>query len=209
MQSDARWKQIQQESNHSSSVYYSLLLGAKHLDVLELIINITGQKAQWNLFPAQYIEVSTFLNIFIGISSPRPLFHPKAVSSALEDFAVAKYYRVLFAKPTPVSSKGEEDVSKMDLCKVGSIYPLIVAVLPDVLAKHRGILSEQGCIVREIEPIYPPENQVQFVTLLEFDEYSKMIYLDAHLVVGRLVEEFIWERKLEEPIDLAEALDVK
>ncbi|GLJ25513.1 hypothetical protein SUGI_0488380 [Cryptomeria japonica] len=224
MQSDARWKQIQQESNHSSSVYYSLLLGVKHLDVLEMIIDIAGRKARRNLFPAQYTEVSTFLDIFIGISSPRPLFHPKAASSALEDFGIAKYYRALFAKPTPVSSKGEEDVSKMlyalrsgyskstyvfflarsgyyvkgvvglvkDLCKVGSIYPLIVVGLPDVPADHRRILSEKGCIVREIEPIYPLENQVQFamayyvinyskVQLWEFDEYSKMICLDADI----------------------------
>ncbi|GLJ18063.1 hypothetical protein SUGI_0318680 [Cryptomeria japonica] len=94
MQSDARWKQIQHESNHSSSVYYSLLLGAKHLDVLELIIDIAGQKAQRNLFAVQNIEVSTFLDIFVGISIPRSLFHPKAASSALEDFAIAKYYGV-------------------------------------------------------------------------------------------------------------------
>ncbi|GLJ39611.1 hypothetical protein SUGI_0809720 [Cryptomeria japonica] len=80
------------------------------------------------------------------------------------------------------------------LRKVGSIYPLIVAVLPDVPAEHMRILSDQGCIVREIDPIYPPENQVQFampyyvinyskLRIWEFEEYSKMIYLDADIQV--------------------------
>ncbi|GLJ18653.1 hypothetical protein SUGI_0332670 [Cryptomeria japonica] len=50
-----------------------------------------------------------------------------------------------------------------ELCKVGNIYPLIVAVLPDVPTEHRKILSDQGCI------------------LWEFDKYSKMIYLDVDI----------------------------
>ncbi|KAJ1383517.1 Nucleotide-diphospho-sugar transferase [Sesbania bispinosa] len=67
-----------------------------------------------------------------------------------------------------------------------------VKVLPDVPEEHRQILTSQGCIVREIEPVYPPENQTQFamayyvinyskLRIWEFVEYSKMIYLDGHL----------------------------
>lgn len=37
---------------------------------------------------------------------------------------------------------------------------------------------------------------------------SALVMMHVHLVVGRLVEEFVWENKLEEPIDLAEALAI-
>ncbi|KAH8499984.1 hypothetical protein H0E87_015284 [Populus deltoides] len=80
------------------------------------------------------------------------------------------------------------------LRKVKSTYPLVVAILPDVPEEHRDILRSQGCIVREIEPIYPPENQIQFamayyvinyskLRIWNFEEYSKMIYLDADIQV--------------------------
>ncbi|WJX29374.1 Galactinol synthase 1 [Trifolium repens] len=49
------------------------------------------------------------------------------------------------------------------LRKVKTMYSLVVAVLPDVPVEHQNILTSQGCIfVREIEPVYPPENQTQF-----------------------------------------------
>ncbi|KAH9303382.1 hypothetical protein KI387_014965 [Taxus chinensis] len=94
------------------------------------------------------------------------------------------------------------------LRKVKSLYPLVVAVLTDVPHDHRLQLRNQGCIVREIQPINPPENQVQFamayyvlnysklriweiaieiflplVSMCSFEEYSKMVYLDADIQV--------------------------
>ncbi|KAE8023475.1 hypothetical protein FH972_009165 [Carpinus fangiana] len=80
------------------------------------------------------------------------------------------------------------------LRKVKSAYPLVVAMLPDVPEEHRQILRSQGCIIREIEPIYPPENQIQFamayyvinyskLRIWNFEEYSKMMYLDADIQV--------------------------
>ncbi|OIT07011.1 galactinol synthase 1, partial [Nicotiana attenuata] len=80
------------------------------------------------------------------------------------------------------------------LRKVHTAYPLVVAVLPDVPEEHRRILEAQGCIVREIEPVYPPENQTQFamayyvinyskLRIWEFVEYEKMIYLDGDIQV--------------------------
>ncbi|XP_062144865.1 galactinol synthase 2-like isoform X2 [Alnus glutinosa] len=80
------------------------------------------------------------------------------------------------------------------LRKVESKYPLVVAILPDVPEDHRKILVSQGCIVKEIEPVYPPENQTQFamayyvinyskLRIWEFVEYSKMIYLDGDIQV--------------------------
>ncbi|GMI85055.1 galactinol synthase 2 [Hibiscus trionum] len=80
------------------------------------------------------------------------------------------------------------------LRKVKSKYPLVVALLPDVPEDHRKILVEQGCILKEIQPVYPPENQTQFamayyvinyskLRIWEFVEYSKMIYLDGDIQV--------------------------
>ncbi|KAJ0112729.1 hypothetical protein Patl1_00833 [Pistacia atlantica] len=60
------------------------------------------------------------------------------------------------------------------LRKVKTAYPLVVAVLPDVPEEHRKILESQGCIVREIEPVYPPENQTQFAMAYYVINYSKL-----------------------------------
>ncbi|XP_077240457.1 galactinol synthase 1-like [Tasmannia lanceolata] len=89
--------------------------------------------------------------------------------------------------------KGAVGLAK-GLRKVKTAYPLVVAVLPDVPEEHRRILKSQGCIVREIEPVYPPENHTQFamayyvinyskLRIWAFEEYSKMIYLDADIQV--------------------------
>ncbi|KAJ8447105.1 hypothetical protein Cgig2_022834 [Carnegiea gigantea] len=78
------------------------------------------------------------------------------------------------------------------LRKAKSRYPLVVATLPDVPEEHRRILVSQGCIVREIEPVYPPENQTRFamayyvinyskLRIWEFVEFDKMIYLDGDI----------------------------
>ncbi|PKI34019.1 hypothetical protein CRG98_045579 [Punica granatum] len=69
--------------------------------------------------------------------------------------------------------KGVVGLSK-GLRKVGSVYPLVVAVLPDVPEEHRRELEGQGCIVREIEPVYPPENQTQFAMAYYVINYSKL-----------------------------------
>ncbi|XP_008801762.2 galactinol synthase 2-like isoform X2 [Phoenix dactylifera] len=95
--------------------------------------------------------------------------------------------------------KGAVGLAK-GLRKVGSAYPLVVAVLPDVPEDHRRLLESQGCIVREIEPIYPPENQTKFamayyvinyskLRIWEFVEYSKMVYLDADIQVYENIDE--------------------
>ena len=60
------------------------------------------------------------------------------------------------------------------LRKVKSSYPLVVAVLPDVPVEHNRELESQGCIVREIEPVYPPENQTRFAMAYYVINYSKL-----------------------------------
>ncbi|XP_019418250.1 PREDICTED: galactinol synthase 1 [Lupinus angustifolius] len=81
------------------------------------------------------------------------------------------------------------------LRKVKSEYPLVVAVLPDVPIDHRQMLEDQGCVVRQIEPVYPPENKgthyamayyvinYSKLRIWEFVEYNKMIYLDGDIQV--------------------------
>lgn len=69
------------------------------------------------------------------------------------------------------------------LRKVKSVYPLVVAVLPDVPLEHRRILAEQGCIVREIEPVYPPENQTQFAMAYYVINYSKLRIWEVSRVI--------------------------
>lgn len=67
------------------------------------------------------------------------------------------------------------------LRKVRSLYPLVVPVLPDVPEEHRQILKSQGCIVREIEPVYPPENQTQFSMAYYVINYSKLRIWEVRL----------------------------
>ncbi|CAO2205959.1 unnamed protein product [Urochloa humidicola] len=97
--------------------------------------------------------------------------------------------------------KGVVELAK-GLRKVGSAYPLVVAVLPDVPEAHRRTLASQGCIVREIEPVSPPENQTQFATayyvinysklrVWEFVEYERMVYLDADMQVFEKMDELL------------------
>ncbi|XP_030520664.1 galactinol synthase 2-like [Rhodamnia argentea] len=106
---------------------------------------------------------------------------------------VQKRAYVTFLAGTGDYVKGVVGLAK-GLRKSKSAYPLVVACLPDVPEEHRQILELQGCIVREIEPVYPPENQTEFamayyvinyskLRIWEFVEYSKMIYLDGDIQV--------------------------
>ncbi|KAF4361386.1 hypothetical protein F8388_012846 [Cannabis sativa] len=91
------------------------------------------------------------------------------------------------------------------LRKVKSAYPLVVAILDDVPQEHRQILRSQGCIVRLIDPVYPPNNtQTQFamayyvinyskLRIWGFEEYEKMVYLDGDIQVFENIDHlFEW-----------------
>ena len=67
------------------------------------------------------------------------------------------------------------------LRKAKSLYPLVVAILPDVPLEHRKILESQGCIIKEIEPVYPPENQTQFSMAYYVINYSKLRIWEVHI----------------------------
>lgn len=70
------------------------------------------------------------------------------------------------------------------LRKVKSSYPLVVAILPDVPEEHRKILVDQGCIVREIEPVYPPKNQTEFAMAYYVINYSKLRIWEVFILIS-------------------------
>ncbi|VFQ84896.1 unnamed protein product [Cuscuta campestris] len=85
------------------------------------------------------------------------------------------------------------------LRKVGAAYPVVAAVWPDVPEEHRRLLVAQGCVVREIEPLYPSQDESPFardyyvvnyskLQFWQFVEYSKMIYLDADMQVFQNID---------------------
>ena len=99
---------------------------------------------------------------------------PNAVSGYDQSsLAVPKRAYVTFLAGNGDYVKGVVGLAK-GLRKVASLYPLVVAVLPDVPEEHREILQSQGCIIREIEPVYPPENQTQFSMAYYVINYSKL-----------------------------------
>ncbi|KAJ9186026.1 hypothetical protein P3X46_005584 [Hevea brasiliensis] len=117
----------------------------------------------------------------------------KTTSTLVKQASISSCAYITFLAGNGDYVKGVVGLAK-GLRKVNSKYPLVVAILPDVPEEHRKILVSQGCIVKEIEPLYPPENQTQFamayyvinyskLRIWEFVEYSKMIYLDGDIQV--------------------------
>ncbi|KAF5464820.1 hypothetical protein F2P56_014870 [Juglans regia] len=121
---------------------------------------------------------------------------PQAITEPLNDnnMAIARKAYVTFLAGNGDYVKGVVGLAK-GLRKAKSAYPLVVAILPDVPAEHREILHSQGCIVREIEPLNPPDDlQTAYamayyvinyskLRIWEFVEYEKMIYLDGDIQV--------------------------
>lgn len=96
-----------------------------------------------------------------------------APENAIESTDAPKRAYVTFLAGNGDYWKGVVGLAK-GLRKAKAAYPLIVAVLPDVPEDHRQILEYQGCIVREIEPVYPPENQTNFAMAYYVINYSKL-----------------------------------
>jgi inositol 3-alpha-galactosyltransferase len=65
------------------------------------------------------------------------------------------------------------------LRRVRAAYPLVVALLPDVPEEHRRRLRDQGCVVREVQPVYPPQSQTQFAMAYYVINYSKLRIWEA------------------------------
>jgi inositol 3-alpha-galactosyltransferase len=97
----------------------------------------------------------------------------KSVTGFTKSVTIPKRAYVTFLAGNGDYAKGVIGLAK-GLRKVKTAYPLVVAVLPDVPEEHREMLESQGCIVREIEPVYPPENQTQFAMAYYVINYSKL-----------------------------------
>jgi inositol 3-alpha-galactosyltransferase len=80
---------------------------------------------------------------------------------------------VTFLPGADDAREGLEAVVRLaeDLRKVGAAYQLVVAVLPDAPESHRRILVSQGCVVREVEPVYPPP---EFSAMAAAPRYSML-----------------------------------
>lgn len=89
------------------------------------------------------------------------------------DAPVSKRAYVTFLAGNGDYVKGVAGLAK-GLRKAKSAYPLVVAVLDDVPDEHRDILRSQGCIVRQIDPIYPPKSQTKFAHAYYVINYSKL-----------------------------------
>lgn len=90
---------------------------------------------------------------------------------------------VTFLAGTGDYVKGVVGLAK-GLKKAKSEYPLVVAVLPDVPEDHRRILESQGCIVREIEPVYPPQDHAtHFAMAYYVINYSKLRIWEASIEI--------------------------
>lgn len=105
---------------------------------------------------------------------------PELVPAAVKPASFSKPVQTMLNRAYVTFLAGNGDYVKgvvglaKGLRKVKTVYPLVVAVLPDVPQEHRRILESQGCIVREIEPVYPPENQTQFAMAYYVINYSKL-----------------------------------
>ncbi|KAJ6732303.1 GALACTINOL SYNTHASE 1 [Salix purpurea] len=128
-----------------------------------------------------------------------PTFDSNTSTDPVKQASISSFAYVTVLANNGDRWKGVVGVAK-GLRKAKSKYPLVVAILPDVPQHHRKILDSHGCILREIEPVHPPENQNQFSTkryvinysklrIWEFVEYSKMIYLDGDIQVFHNVDD--------------------
>ncbi|KAL8101100.1 galactinol synthase 1-like [Apium graveolens] len=88
------------------------------------------------------------------------------------------------------------------LRKVNSAYPLVVAVLPDVPREHRLLMVQNGCVLKDIDWVQPPKLDKTVgwahehfainyskLRIFQFEEYSKMVYLDGDIQVYGNVDE--------------------
>lgn len=78
------------------------------------------------------------------------------------------------------------------LRKVRSVYPLVVAMLPDVPDSHRELLRCQGCLTREIDPVHPPENTTSFAMAYYVINYSKLQIWNVSSYINLFPSSFLY-----------------
>ncbi|KAM6544945.1 hypothetical protein CsatB_025681 [Cannabis sativa] len=158
-----------------------------YIHIYIYIYSLSLSLSLFSLLSSLYIIMSTIISKMDGVSNNS-----------------SKRAYVTFLAGNGDYVKGVVGLAK-GLRKVKSAYPLVVAILDDVPEEHRQILRSQGCIVRLIDPVYPPNNtQTQFamayyvinyskLRIWGFEEYEKMVYLDGDIQVFENIDHlFEW-----------------
>jgi alpha-N-acetylglucosamine transferase len=87
------------------------------------------------------------------------------------------------------------------LRRVGSAYPLVVAVTAGVGPQDRAVLEADGCLLREVEPLRPPRGLADRYANARFaevwtklgvwrmTEFQRLVVLDADMLVTQNMDE--------------------
>ncbi len=92
---------------------------------------------------------------------------------------------------------------RASLQRVGSAYPLVVVVTPNITADVRALLEADGCLVREVEPVRPPAGLADRYANARFaevwtklrvwglTEFERLAVLDADMLVVQDMDELM------------------
>ena len=90
---------------------------------------------------------------------------------------------------------------RASLARVGSAYPLVVAVTDGIGAQDRALLEADGCLLREVEPLRPPSGLRDSYANARFaevwtklgvwrlTEFERLVVLDADMLVTQDMDE--------------------
>ena len=90
---------------------------------------------------------------------------------------------------------------RASLARVGSAYPLVVAVTDGIGRQDRALLEADGCLLREVEPLRPPSGLRDSYANARFaevwtklgvwrlTEFERLVVLDADMLVTRDMDE--------------------
>ena len=90
---------------------------------------------------------------------------------------------------------------RASLARVGSAYPLVVAVTDGIGADDRALLEADGCLLREVAPLRPPSGLRDSYANARFaevwtklgvwrlTEFERLVVLDADMLVTRNMDE--------------------
>lgn len=90
---------------------------------------------------------------------------------------------------------------RASLARVGSAYPLVVAVTAGIGAQERAVLEADGCLLREVDPLRPPIGLRESYANARFaevwtklgvwrlTEFERLVVLDADMLVTQNMDE--------------------
>ena len=94
---------------------------------------------------------------------------------------------------------------RASLERSGSAYPLVVLLTHEIDARDRQLLEEDGCLLRDVQPINPGNNLQEHYAIARFaevwtkltvwrlTEFQRVVFLDADMLVTQNMDElFQW-----------------